>query len=106
MPTVYYVNSKMTKPEPVECEIVGWPNTDEMGRTMYENTHYRKEADAWKWLVRDAAAHLELLAGRISRARSELLDAENDAADAVVRASEIRAAKNLFDANTKRGGKK
>ncbi len=57
----------------------GWPNTDDNGICMYENTHFSTAAQAFEYGLREYNAAVELFENRImdikeklSRAKSEL----------------------------------
>ena len=82
--TVYYVSDGDDRPEPVECVSPGYPNLDERGRTMYDNSHFRTEQEAWEWLIRDVDAMSSLVARDFIGARAKVVSLNEDAADVVI----------------------
>lgn len=77
MYTVYHADySKATRPILVQCEKLGYPNTDEHGATMYENTHFREEPLAYRSLMENQFAGVELAAGRIKDVEAQLAKAK------------------------------
>lgn len=73
---------------PVECETPGWPNTDIDGNQMYDNTHFLTEAEAWKRVIADADAHVELETRHVQHLRQTLQAAEKDLVEAVLKQRE------------------
>jgi hypothetical protein len=88
MPKVWYVNDDIDRPEPVDCQVAGYPNKDEKGRTMYLNSHFASEADAWTHLLRSAQAGQSLSCMAYKEAQDRLTRCtEQLAADAARRTS-------------------
>lgn len=84
MHTVWTASDDRTSVVPVECEEPGYPHRDVHGVTMYENTHFLSEADAWDHLLRNAKAGLSLATRDLAARRSRVREAEQ----AVVAAAE------------------
>lgn len=85
----YRVDGGMTAPKAVECGDRDYPDRDDDGLTIYDNTHYTTESEAWAWLDRDCDAAISITARLIIEARATLRRFEGDAADAVVRRATI-----------------
>lgn len=86
MITVFYAGK--TGPIPVECETPGWPNRDIDGNTMYDNTHFPTEAEAWKRVLAEADAHVEMEARHVQHLRQTLQDEEKKLVEAVLKQRE------------------
>jgi hypothetical protein len=83
--------------EPVEqfCKEFGYPHKTECGATMYANTHFLIEADAWQKLL-DNRAHWVKTNGRfVASAREHLREA---AAAAALAAEHYAVASEKFEA--------
>lgn len=74
----------------LEPEVVVLERDSAPERLVARGDHYENVADAWDWLERDVAAQQSLVAGEILRLRSLLARTEREAADAVIRAVEIK----------------
>lgn len=87
------------KPEPIktQCEVPGYPNRDVDGRTMYENTHYPTEEQAWAKLEAMAAAREVNTAREYRRVKDRLTTLTTELAERaafVVEVRERRAARS------------
>lgn len=69
-------------PVKVKCETFGWPNFDENGERMYDNSHWRSEAEAWAYLIRNLNAFVQLSGRRVQECKDRLSDAYREAGDA------------------------
>lgn len=88
---VYKWDFETPRPIPVECETPGFPNRDADGDTMYVNTHYATEEEAWGSLVEDRKAGLSL-STRSMRELQRRLKAETEAvAEAAAQFVEVEA---------------
>lgn len=79
MPTVYVIKLEEGVVSPVQCETIGWPNRDEFGAVMYDNSHFLSESEAKKALLQNLEAwrqiterDLEKAARRIESLKEEL----------------------------------
>lgn len=72
----------LERPERQACEKPGWPNCTTDGETMYENTHFTEEAEAWEKLIVENRAGLSLDTARVEELRKQLRKAEETAATA------------------------
>lgn len=72
--TVYYADTEALRPVPTTIEPRG--DRDEAGRTVYENTHFRTEREAWERLIAEATAGVKLGGSAVERQRSILAEAE------------------------------
>lgn len=95
--TVYYVDGRLDHPEPVECDTVGYPNRDVLGRTMYKNSHFQNEQGAWEWLIRNVEAKASSIASKIIDARLRLIALNEDASDGIVRIKKILDGKATWE---------
>lgn len=77
---------------PVKTTGRGFPDKDEHGETMFCNTHFEAEADAWKAIVQNARAAQELRASLYRDAQEKLVECEKALAEAAARRTEIEAA--------------
>ena len=69
----------------VECpDGTKYPADDADGETIYDNTHFPTESEAWRRLMSEAQAGVSLAGSRVKDARSRLLDANQYAADQAV----------------------
>lgn len=96
MPTVWKAMDD-EPPRQVECEVFAHPHNDAEGDTIYVNTHFATEAEAWEASEAEAAAHVSLAASGVKHARSALAKAEKEAADAAVHFATIRDARRRRD---------
>ena len=72
MATVYKVDLQQFKVMPVECDVIGWPNTDINGDIMYANSHFEDESDAWDQIKADAEAWREQAARHVTEIEYKL----------------------------------
>lgn len=76
----------------VECEGT-WPKRDADGDTVFVNTHFEDEGDAWTHLLREAEAVVSVYARALAQARGEVRrieEALGDAANALESARQNR----------------
>lgn len=64
-----------------------YPNYDDDGRQIYENTHYRTEKEAWDYIMRNLEAGIGIAASRVKQAQSDLLKANEFAAKMAIQLS-------------------
>ena len=60
------------EPIEMECDIFGYPNKTTNGETMFENTHFKTEAEAWKSILASVKAGIMLVGGGVRNAEEEL----------------------------------
>lgn len=63
-----------------EVEGEPWPGKDSEGDTVYENTHFPCEEDAWDRLKGEVEAGVKLGASRLAQCEMRLLEAKDWAA--------------------------
>ena len=80
----------------IQTEGEGWPHADTDGRTIYDNTHFKTEREAWDYMLRDAEAGLRLDADKVHRLRIELAKAESQAATSAIEWAAICKARDAF----------
>lgn len=90
----YYAGSDVDAPEPVECDLPGWPHCDAKGRTQYENTHFDAVDDAWNHIDADARAGIALAGRAVEHYRDELAKANERAGREAERFARIIAARS------------
>lgn len=61
-----------------------WPGKDEEGDECFKNTHFTHEEDAWESLVGEATAWINLASRGVEQARTGLLKANEEAANAAI----------------------
>lgn len=93
---VWFANSVTGRPERRTCEKPGYPNSDDQGETMYENTHYSTERAAWLQVIRETKAGAKLGASAVMQARAELLRVEKRALDDLLLAIRAESAFEEF----------
>lgn len=67
-----------------------FPARDADGDTCYDNTHFKREADAWDKLEREVEALVAIVGRQVVSCREQLSSAERAAADAVVALGVVR----------------
>jgi len=87
---LWRADTKQLKPVLVVCPHGGYPADDADGISIYNNTHFSTEAEAWDRLKAEADAGVSLAASDISEARSRLDKAHLRAANAVVKFARVR----------------
>ncbi|WP_376956440.1 hypothetical protein ABNQ39_00305 (plasmid) [Azospirillum sp. A26] len=92
MATMFKAVYGSPRPVTVECEVPAYPNADADGCTIYENTHFLSEAEAWERVLAEHDAGLSLEARRVKNLRAELEAAEKSTATAAILATEAREA--------------
>lgn len=80
------------RPIAVECEVPSYPHCDADGKTIFVNTHFLSEAEAWDRVVSEHDAGLSMEARRVKNLRAELAEAEKQLADAAILATDAREA--------------
>ena len=71
-----------TAPVRMECDVFGWPNRTATGETMYENTYFRTEAEAWKSIIASVEAGVKLAGSRVLDLQEKLRSAQEQAGEA------------------------
>lgn len=94
MPILFKFDLKTGTVRPVECESTEWPGTDADGATIYENTHFKAEADAWAALEREAQAWVHSGARTLEDLRKREVEATRDLADSTLILVRIQAARS------------
>lgn len=87
--TVWYASDSTEVPEPVECDVPGYPNRDKQGRVMYLNSHFATEAEAWAHLLRSGEAGQSLSAIAYDEAKRKLEKATTQLAEDAARRCRI-----------------
>jgi len=77
-------------PVEMECDEFGHPNKTTCGETMFINTHFRTEAEAWDSILTSAQAGIELAGCAVSLCQKQMMKAKDEASDAVFRYYEVR----------------
>jgi hypothetical protein len=78
----------------VECPKPSYPNKDADGDKIFENTHFKREEDAWKHLEDEASAWVRSTARELADLRNRETKATRELADrtlVLVRVQETRA---------------
>lgn len=55
-------------------DAYGWPNTDDDGICMYNNTHFDNKADALQYGIRETECGVELYSRRVNEIEAQLAD--------------------------------
>lgn len=82
MITVWRGTDGDLEPVRMECEQFGYPNRTDTGERMWNNTHFRTEAEAWSSILKGVVACIALAARNVENARGKLSAAEKESADA------------------------
>lgn len=82
---LYRVDESGVRPVAVECDKPMFPFSDADGKTIYDNTHFASEDDAWEAQRRDVLAEVELAGRAVQHARAALSAAEAEAGRAAGR---------------------
>jgi len=69
----------------MECEQFGHPHFTTCGEAMYDNTHFRTEAEAWDKIRRSCEATMHILARNIEECEARLIELREQAANEVKR---------------------
>lgn len=80
----------------IQTEGEGWLDADTDGNTIYENTHFKTEREAWDYMLRDAEAGVKLDADNVHRRRIELAKAEAQAATSAIEWAAVCRARDAF----------
>jgi len=92
---IYHAECTFTRPEPVECDVPGYPNRDANGEQMFENTHFATEGEAWEKLVEGHRLHQEAMAHYVREARERLAKTEQQLVQAALDREECD--RNFFE---------
>ena len=65
----------------VKCERPRYPNKDEDGDTIYDNSHFQTEMEAWEALESEARAWVRNSAANLENAREQEAKHTRDLAD-------------------------
>ena len=87
--------SNMTSPIEVACPDGLHPNKDADGISIYENTHFKTEREAWQNIEDNVTAGVSLAGSEVKRAEEMMRLAEKNAADAVKAYDNWRSAQLL-----------
>lgn len=72
----------MTKPKLVECPDGLYPANDADGIAIFVNTHFETEDEAWRSIESSVLAHVALAGNFVNRAKQQLKEAQEEAAEA------------------------
>ena len=86
---MWKVTIKAPAPIEVECPKPCYPNVDSDGDTIYSNTHFPDEGEAWERLIAESDAWIEMSASRIVTARADLQSREKESADVLIQRAAI-----------------
>jgi len=64
------------EPVPFECEVFGHPNKTTDGETMFINTHFLSEGDAWDSLLKGWEAGVRIYTRLVEQSKQELQNNE------------------------------
>ena len=92
MKTVYYGGDDVDAPVETKCEVMGYPNRDVDGRTMFVNSHFATPEEAWGSVIASATAELSLDGKDVMRCRSTLATAEKRLVESGLRLLRVKAA--------------
>ena len=70
------------EPVEMECEEFGHPNKTSTGETMYVNTHFRTEEEAWASIKRSVEAGVSLAGDDVMRCKRAMQEANKRAGKA------------------------
>lgn len=84
MITVWRGTDGDLEPVKMECEAFGYPNYTGTGERMWDNSHFRTEAEAWNSILKSVMAYIALAARNVEHARGKLSAAEKESADACI----------------------
>ena len=93
MPHLYRADTTLLNVLRVECPEDPWGELDADGCTIYVNTHFTTEAEAWRRLMDEVEAGVSLAGSRVLEVRSRLQDANQYAAD---QAAEYTTARDRY----------
>jgi hypothetical protein len=60
------------EPVPFECEVFGYPNKTTDGETMFINTHFLSEGDAWDSILSGWEAGVHIYTRLVEQAKADL----------------------------------
>lgn len=83
-----------TEPVEMECDAHGYPNATSTGEIMYENTHFKTEAEAWDSIAVSVKAMVELTGIDVRDCQARLGRAHESAGEA---ARDFALANRKFD---------
>ena len=70
------------EPVEMECEEFGHPNKTSTGETMYSNSHFKTEREAWESIMRSVEAGVSLAGSEVLHCQQALRKAEERAGKA------------------------
>jgi hypothetical protein len=79
MITIYWAPSDGTAPVTMQVERLEYSKEDPQGHTMYRNSHFLDEADAWRHIMSEHDAHLIVIGRDIEDAKIRLRELEKRA---------------------------
>jgi hypothetical protein len=87
---LYRADADQLKPVWVHCPEGRYPAKDADGQVVYINSHFDTEAAAWKNLLDNSEAGVRLAGSQVKRAKQQLLEANQDAADQAAEFATVR----------------
>jgi hypothetical protein len=90
MTALYRADTTLLTVVKAECPDDPWGELDADGCTIYVNTHFKTEAEAWEKLMREVEAGVSLAGSRVLEVRSRLQDANRYAADQAAEYTTVR----------------
>lgn len=96
MPIRYKRDLTTNTVKAVECEKPSYPHTDADGDTIYENSHFKTEAEAWKVLEENAAAWVRSTAQDLERTRKHEAQLTRDLADRALALTQVQERRQAF----------
>ena len=87
---LYRADDKLLKPIRVHCPNGRYPAKDADGQVVYINSHFDTEAAAWKSLLDNSQAGVSLAGSQVKRAKQQLLEANQDAAEQAAEFATVR----------------
>lgn len=88
--TVWRGSDDDFRPVEMKCKEFGWPNLTECGDKMFDNCHFRTEAEAWESIKRSVNAHLSMVGRNVKEQKRRLRQAQVAAGRAVERFARFR----------------
>lgn len=84
------VEHGMTEPKSVQCKKLEHPERDSDGKTIYVNTHFEDEREAWEKLLCETQAAASLNCRAVEQARAELRKQEADLVESSLLLERVR----------------
>lgn len=94
MPILFKFDLKTGTVSPVECASTDYLEKDADGATIYENTHFQEEPDAWEALEQEAHAWVKSGARTLEGLRKREAEATRELADSTLVLVRIQAARS------------